>query len=98
VVGEIPLYFYLPMERIFDGMEKENSKHKEERDKSEKIKKNKKERMEERKRTDFYVLGGSLTCVFSIGRGCPRAAALVQPSLRRTHSYGDLPYNLIKRN
>jgi hypothetical protein len=59
-----------------------------------KIKKNKKERMEEWKRKRFcHVTRGSHTHVFSIGRGCPRATALIRPSLRRTHSYENLPYN-----
>jgi hypothetical protein len=34
------------------------------------------------------------TCVFSICQKCPRATALTKPSLRRTHSYGNLPYNI----
>jgi hypothetical protein len=86
------------MEFFFDGMDQENSKTQGGKGQIRKIQKNKNERMEERKRTDFYVLGGSHTCVFSIGQGCPWATALMQPSLRRTYLYGDLPYNLIKRN
>ncbi len=71
-MGQIPLYFYVPMERLFDGMDQENSKT---RGKGQirKIQKNKKERMEERKRRDFYVHGGSHTCVFLISQEHPRA-------------------------
>jgi hypothetical protein len=65
----------------------------EERDISRKLKKEKKERVEERKRRDFERHGGSHTHVFSIGRECPRPIALVSPSLKKTHSYGNLPYN-----
>jgi hypothetical protein len=32
-----------------------------------------------------------ILCVFSIGWECPWPTALVPPSLRRTHSYGNLP-------
>ncbi len=49
---------------------------------------------EERKRRNFYICGGSHTCVFSIGQECPQATVLVWPSLRRTHSYGNLPYSI----
>jgi hypothetical protein len=53
VVGEILLYFYIPMfpwKDFFIGRIKKFQKYKEERDRSGKFKKNKKERMEERKR------------------------------------------------
>jgi hypothetical protein len=33
-MGEIPLYFYVPMKRFFDGIYQENSKTQGERDKS----------------------------------------------------------------
>jgi len=39
------------------------------------------------------ALRGSNTHVFSIGRKLPQAIALMRPSLRRTQSYGNLPYN-----
>jgi len=51
------------------------------------------ERMEERKRRDFYIGGGSHTQVFSIGWEDPWATALMRPSLKSTQSYGNLPYN-----
>jgi hypothetical protein len=41
-VGEIALYFYVPMEQFFDGTDQEIQKHKEERDKSGKFKKTRK--------------------------------------------------------
>jgi hypothetical protein len=47
-----------------------------------------------KKRRDFYLGGGSHTRVFSISRESPQATTLVQPSLRGTHSYGNLPYNI----
>jgi len=53
-----------------------------------KVQKNKKERMEEKKKKNYYVH----TCVFSIGWECPQATTLVRPSLKRTHSYENLPY------
>jgi hypothetical protein len=53
-----------------------------------KVQKSKKERMEERNKYCYVH-----TCVFFIGRECPQATALVRPSLKRTHSYGNLPYN-----
>jgi len=39
-----------------------------------------------------------LTCVFFIWWECPRATALMRPSLRRTHSYENLPYNIKNPN
>jgi hypothetical protein len=81
------------MERFFVGMDQENSKTQGGKGQIRIIQKNKKERMEERKRRDFYVCGGSH--VFSIGREHPGSTALMRPSLRRTHSYGNLPYNKI---
>jgi hypothetical protein len=56
--------------------------------KSGKFKKTKKERMEERKKKDYYVHN----CVFSISRECPQVTTLLRPSLKRTHSYENLPY------
>jgi len=41
----------------------------------------------------FQVCEDSHTRVFSTSRECPQATALVQSSLRRTHLYGNLPYN-----
>jgi len=62
-----------------------------------KIQKNKKERMEERKRRDFFVFTNLevpiLVCSPSVSQEHPWATALVQPSLRRTHLYGNLSYN-----
>ncbi len=54
--------------------------------------------MEERKRRDFYTCGGSHTHVFSIGQEHPQATTLMQPSLRKTHSNWNLPYNLVMSN
>ncbi len=65
---EIPLYFYFPMERIFDGTDQENSKTQGREAQIRKIQKNNMERMEERKRRDFYIRGGSPTHVFCISR------------------------------
>jgi hypothetical protein len=53
------------MERFLTGRIRKIEKHKEERDRSGIFFKNK-ERMEERKRRDFYICGGSHTHVFSI--------------------------------
>jgi hypothetical protein len=49
--------------------------------------------MKERKRRDFYECEDSRTRVFSMGQECPQATPLVQRSLKRTHLYGNLPYN-----
>jgi len=58
-LGEILLYFYVPMFSWKDflmGQIKKIQKHKEERDRSGKFKKTKrKKRMEKRKRRDFYI-------------------------------------------
>ncbi len=53
-------------------------------------------RKEKRKRRDLCIPGGSHTGVFSNGWGRPRATTLVGPSLRRTHWYGNLPYNITR--
>jgi hypothetical protein len=64
-----------------------------------KIQKNKKERMDERKIRDFisifftYVEVPILVCSPLVGNTLG-LFALVQLSLRRTHLYGNLPYNL----
>jgi len=52
--------------------------------------------MEERKRRGLCIHGGSHTGVFAIGWGCPHATTHVRPSIRRTHSYGNLPYNITR--
>jgi hypothetical protein len=59
-----------------------------------KIQKHKEEIMEERKRRNFDICGDSHTRVFSIGWEWPQATVLVCPSLRRTHSYGNLAYSI----
>lgn len=45
-----------------------------------------------KKKTFCYGPRGSHTRVFSIGWEWPQATALIRPSLRTTHSYGNLPY------
>ncbi len=65
------------MERFFDDMDQENFKTQGGKGQIRKIQKDKKERMEERKRRDFYIRGGSHNRVFSTGQECPRATALV---------------------
>jgi len=82
------------MEIIFDGTNEENSKTQGRKGHIRKIQKNKKERMKERKRKKFYICGGS-TFVFSTGWGRPQATTLMQSSIKKTHSYGNLPYNII---
>ncbi len=67
------------MERKFDRMDQENSKTQGRKGQIRKIQKNKMERMEESKRTDFYVLGGSHTCVFSICGRCSQAPHATLP-------------------
>jgi hypothetical protein len=84
------------MERFFDGMDQENLKTQGARGQIRKIQENKKEIMEERKRRDLCISGGSHTRVFAIGWGCPRATTLVGPFVRRTHSYGNVPYNITR--
>ncbi len=95
-MGEIPLYFYVPMfpwKDFLMGWIKKIQKHKEERDKLGKFKKTR--RKEWREKRDFYIRGGSHTRVFSIGQERPQHTALMWPSLRKTHSYGNLSYNII---
>jgi hypothetical protein len=84
------------MEQFFDGMDQENSKTQGEKGQIRKIQENKKEIMEERKTRDLCVLGRSHTGVFAIVWGCPQATTLVRPSVRRTHSYGNLPHNITR--
>ncbi len=62
-VGEILLYFYVPMFPWKDFLMGQITK----------IQKNKKQRMKERKRRNFYVSGGSHTHVFSISQERPCA-------------------------
>jgi hypothetical protein len=68
---------HVPIEFFLMGQITKIKKHKEERDRSGKLKKNKKEGMEEVKRRDFYVCGGSHTRVLSIGQERPGSTALV---------------------
>jgi hypothetical protein len=87
------------MEQFVDGTDQENSKTQGGKGQIKRIQENKKEIMEERKRRDLCVHGGSHTGVFAIGWGCPQATTLVRPSVRRvgrTHSYGNLPYNITR--
>jgi len=84
------------MEQFFDGTDQENSKTQGARGQIRKIQENKKEIMEERKRRDLCISGGSHTRVFASGWGCPRATTLVGPFVRRTHSYGNVPYNITR--
>jgi hypothetical protein len=56
------------MEIFFDGMDQENSKTQGRKAQIMKIQKTKRVRMEERKRRDFYIHGGSHTHVFCISQ------------------------------
>jgi hypothetical protein len=80
VVGEIPLYFYFPMERFFDGTDEENSKKQDGKNGGKK------------KKRFLHLWRFSYSCVLHRS-ATPRATALVQSSLWRTHSYENLPYN-----
>jgi hypothetical protein len=64
---------HIPMERFFDARDQKNSKTQGGKVHIRKLKKNKKERMEDRKRRDCYVFGGSCTHVFSLCRKHTRA-------------------------
>jgi hypothetical protein len=90
-VGEIPLCFYIPMERFFDGMDQENSKNKEGKNGGKK-----------KKSYFFFFFQFFLRmwrfpywCVLS---GTPSGYCPCATLLRRTHSYGNLPYNIIHIN
>jgi len=63
-----PYISTLPWKEFLMGQIRKIQKHKEERHRSGKFEKNNMERMEERKRRDFYIHGGSPTHVFCIGR------------------------------
>ncbi len=67
-------------------------------DESGKFKNTRRKECRKEKEEIFYTHGGSHTHVFSIGREHPRATTLMQPSLRRTHSNWNLPYNLLTSN
>ncbi len=87
------LHSHVAMERCFDGTDQENSKTRGERGQIRKVQKNKKERMEERKRTDFYRMWRCpYSCVLHRSGTRPQATTIVQPFLRRTHLYKNLPY------
>ncbi len=64
---------------IFDGTDQENSKTQGGRGQIRKIQENKKEIIEERKRRDLRICGGSHTHVFAIGWGCPGLPPLCDP-------------------
>jgi len=64
---------------IFDEMDQENSKTQGGRGQIRKIQENKKEIIQERKRRDLCICGGSHTCVFAIGWGCPGLPPLCDP-------------------
>jgi hypothetical protein len=65
---------HVPMERLFDGMDQENSKTQGGKGQMRKIEKeNKKERVEERKRRDFDGHGGSHTLCVLHRSGMPPA-------------------------
>jgi hypothetical protein len=86
------------MERVFDGMEQENSKHKEETDRLGKFKRTRSKEWSKEKEEVFN--SSQPMWRFPYERVLhswehPRATALIQPSLRRTHSYGNLAYNII---
>ncbi len=79
VGGDLAIFLcsHVPMERFFDGTDQENLKTPGGKGQIRRIDKNKKERMDERKRRDFHLCGGSHTGVFSLRREHPRATALV---------------------
>jgi len=97
--GRSVLYFYVPMFswNNFDGTDQENSKTQGGRRQIRKIQENKKEMMEERKRRERSLLMWRFpySCVCH-WLGMPRTTTLVRPSVRRTHSYGNLPYNITR--
>jgi hypothetical protein len=87
-VGEIPLYFYVPMERFFDGMDHKNSKTQGGKEQVRKKILKKKKRKEWRKEKEeifftTYMEVPILVCSPSI-RNALRATTLVQPSLMGT--------------
>jgi hypothetical protein len=97
--GEDPaifLHYHVPMERFFDGTNQKISVTGGGKGQIRKFQKDKKERMEETKRRDLFCYGhgGSHTHVFSMSWERPWATTLMQPSLRRTHLYRNLPYKI----
>ncbi len=99
-VGGNPAIFlcsHVPMERFFDGTDQENSKTQGGKGQiSKNFKTRRKEWRKEKKRFwRRYV--PILVCSPSVRKAreeSPGATALMQPSLWRTHSYGNLPYNI----
>jgi hypothetical protein len=67
-----------PMERFLDRRDQENSKHKEERDRSGKITKTRKKWEKDKEEMCSPLIG----------------TALLRPSPQENHSYGNLPYNI----
>jgi hypothetical protein len=76
-----------PWKDFFDEMDQENSKKQEGKNGG-----------NENKRF-FLIFFGKVprTRVFPTGWECPHVTALVRPSLRRTHSYGNPPYNIASK-
>jgi hypothetical protein len=93
-MGEIPLYFYFPMERFFDRTDQQNSKTQGRKGQIRKIQKTRwKEWRKEKEKIFTFARVLILMCSASVGNTkgyCPRAT-----SLGRTHSYENLPYNFI---
>ncbi len=92
---------HVPMKRFLDGMDQENSKTQGGKGQIRKIQEKQEGKNGGKKKKRFFLYITTymevpiLTHVFSIGREHTQAIALVQPSLWRTHSYGNLPYNII---
>jgi hypothetical protein len=80
-----------PLKDVLMARIRKIQKDKEKRHRSGKFKKTRKEWRKEKEEI-FIVCGGSYTHVFFIVQEQPQATTIVQPSLRRTHLYGNLPY------
>jgi len=82
-VGEIPLYFYVPMERFFDGTHQENSKTQGGKGQIRKIKEKKERKRKEKGEIFPFVEVPILKC-------SPEGGS-------HSHKGGNLPYNLLTR-
>jgi hypothetical protein len=82
-----------PWKDVLIGRIRQIQKHKEKWGRSGKFKKTRRKEWRKEKEEIFIVCGGSHThLLFFVVWEWPQATTILQPSLRRTHLYGNLPY------
>ncbi len=93
-MGEIPLYFYVPLKRFFDGTDQDNSKTQGGKGHQENSKKKKKKKEWRKEKEEIFT---DVEVPILVCSPLARNALMLPPScnlpLEETHSYGNLPYN-----